>query len=76
MPVHCYLGLIPTPLVGGALSLGEIIVGRVSGGSLGSLFTDGSDCDPTWIVVWPGASQCSWVGPDFPTMATSRETRT
>ena len=26
-------------------------------GSLGSLFTDGRDCDPTWIVVCPGASQ-------------------
>ena len=43
------------------------------GGSLGSLFTDGRGCEPTWIVVWPGASQHCWVGPDFPKMATSRE---
>ena len=27
------------------------------GESLGSLFTEGQGCDPTWIVVWPGASQ-------------------
>ena len=27
------------------------------GRSLGSLFTEGQGCDPTWIVVWPGASQ-------------------
>ena len=26
-------------------------------GSLGSLFTEGWCCDPTWIVVCPGASQ-------------------
>ena len=26
-------------------------------GSLGSLFTEGRGCDPTWIVVCPGASQ-------------------
>ena len=26
-------------------------------GSLGSLFTEGWGCDPTWIVVCPGASQ-------------------
>ena len=44
------------PLVGGALSLGEIGGGRVPGGSLGILFADGWACDPTWIVVWPGAS--------------------
>ena len=55
------------PLVGGAdsypsggwgLSLGEIRGGCVPGGSLGSLFTDGQGCDPTWTVVWPRASQC------------------
>ena len=28
------------------------------GGSLGSLFTDGQGCDPTWVVVWLGVSQC------------------
>ena len=50
--------LIHIPLVGGALSLGEIRGGSVPGGSLGSLFTDGQGCDPTWIVAWPGASQC------------------
>ena len=43
-------------------------------GSLGSLFTEGWGCDPTWIVVCPEASQCCWVEPDFPKMATSRET--
>ena len=43
-------------------------------GSLGSLFTEGWGCDPTWIVVCPGASQADlWVGPDFPKMATSKE---
>jgi len=41
----------------GALSLDEIRGGFVLGGSLGSLFTDGWGCDPTWVVVWPGASQ-------------------
>ena len=43
-------------------------------GSLGSLFTEGWGCDPTWIAVCPGASQVDrWVGPNFPKMATSRE---
>ena len=65
--------LIPIPLVGGALSLSEIRGGCVPGGSLGSLFPDGWGSDPTWIIVWPGASQPRWVGPDFPKMATSRE---
>ena len=50
--------LIPIPLVGGALSLSEIRGGCVTGGSSGSLFTDGWGCDPTLIVIWPGASQC------------------
>ena len=49
--------LIPIPLVDGALSLGEIRGGFVPGGSLGSLFSDGQGCNPTWIVVWPGASE-------------------
>ena len=44
--------LILFPLVGGALSLGEIRGGCVPGGCLGS-FTDGRGFDPTWIVVWP-----------------------
>ena len=43
------------------------------GESLGSLFTNGWGSDPTWIVVWPGASQHLWMGPDFPKMATSGE---
>ena len=30
-------------------------------GSLGSLFTEGWGCDPTWIVVCPGASQQGWL---------------
>ena len=50
--------LIPIPLVDGALSLGEIKGGCVPGESLGSLFTEGQGCDPTWIVVCSGASQC------------------
>ena len=49
--------LIPIPLVGGALSLDEIRGGSVPGGSLGSLFTEGWGCEPTWTVVCPGASQ-------------------
>ena len=35
------------------------------GGTLGSLFTGGWGCDPTWIIVWHGASQHCLVGPDF-----------
>lgn len=57
MPVRWQVVLIPIPLVGGALSLGEIRGTGVPGGSLGSLFTDGQGCDPTWTVVWPEASQ-------------------
>ena len=49
--------LIPLSMMGGALSLGEITCGYVPGGSLGSLFTDGWGSDPTWIIVWLGASQ-------------------
>ena len=54
------------PLVGGANSnpfdgwdlVSDGIRGSgVPGGFLGSLFTDGWGCDPTWIVVCPGASQ-------------------
>ena len=58
MPALWWVEMIPIPLVGGALFLGEIRGGCVPGGSLGSLFTDGCGCDPTWIVDWPGASQC------------------
>ena len=50
--------LILISLMGGFLSLGEITGGCVPGGSLGSLFTGGWGCDPNWIVVCPGASQC------------------
>ena len=40
-------------------------------GSLGSLFTEGQVCDPTWIVVYPGASQqltdrCGQIFPKWP----------
>ena len=49
--------LIPIPLVGGDVSLGEFRSGSVHGGSLDSLFTDGWGCDPAWIIGWPGASQ-------------------
>ena len=58
--------LILIPLVDGTLSLGEIRGGCVPGGSLGSLFTDKWGCDPTWIVVWAGASQHWWWGQIFP----------
>ena len=53
------------------MSLGEIREGCVPGGSV----TDGRGCDPTWIVVCPGASQQltdGW-GQIFPKMATSRD---
>ena len=54
------------PLVSGADSYPSGGWGLVSGGirgscvpegSLGSLFTEGQSCDPTGIVVCPGASQ-------------------
>ena len=53
---------MPAPLVGGADSNLSGGLGLVSGscvpeGSLGSLFTEGWGCDPTWVVVCPGASQ-------------------
>ena len=59
MPPHWYVELIPIPLVGGALSLGETRDDCVPGeaGSLGSLFGDGQGCVPIWIIVWFGASQ-------------------
>ena len=36
-------------------------------GSFGSLFTEGQGCDPTWVVVCPGASQqlTDWWGLAF-----------
>ena len=49
--------LIPVPLVGGALSLDGIAGSCLLQGALGILFPDGQGCDPTWIVVWAGASQ-------------------
>ena len=58
MPDHWYVGLIPIPLVGGALSLGEIRGGCVPGGSLGRLFADGWGCDLIRITIWPGTPQC------------------
>ena len=58
--------LIPNHLEDGPFCLGEIRGDCMPGGSLGSLFTGGRGCDPTWIVVWPGASQCWWVGQIFP----------
>ena len=57
MPAHCWVELILIPLVGGAVSLDEVRGSCVPEGSLGSLFTEGRGCDPTWIVVCPGASQ-------------------
>ena len=56
--------------------MGEILGSCVPGGTLGSLFADGWGCDPTWIIIWPGASKHLWVGPYFSKMATSRETHT
>ena len=41
MPTHWLVELMPIPLVGEALSLGEISGGSVPRGSLGSLFADG-----------------------------------
>ena len=49
--------LILIPLVDGALSMGDIKGSCVPGHSLGSLFVDGWGCDPTWLIVWSGASQ-------------------
>ena len=46
------------------------------GVSFNSLFTDGWGCDPTWIIVWSGASQPWWVGPDFSKMVTCKGTHT
>ena len=48
--------LILIPLVGGALSLGEIRGGCFPAGSLGSLFTEEWGSVPAWIIVWPEAS--------------------
>ena len=45
---------------------GVIRSGCVPGGSLGSLFTNGLSCNPTWFAVWLGASQCWWWGLIFP----------
>ena len=56
MPDHWQVELIPIPLVGGAFSLDGIRGGCVPGETLGSLFTEGWGCDPTWTVVCPGAS--------------------
>ena len=49
--------LILIPLVGGTLSLDGLRGSCVPEGSLGSLFTEDWGCDPTWVVVCPGASQ-------------------
>ena len=60
MPAHCWVELILIPLVGGAVSLDEVRGSCVPEGSLGSLFPEGWGWivgDPTWIVVYPGASQ-------------------
>ena len=72
MPAHWKVELILIPLVGGALSLGEIRGGCVPGVHLGSLFAGGRGCLPTLIIVWPEASQPCWVGPDFSHLASSR----
>ena len=58
MPAHWWVELILIPLVGGAYSLDGIRGICVPEGSLGSLFTEVLGCDPTWIVVCPGASHC------------------
>ena len=49
--------LILISLVGGASSLDGIRGSCVPEESLGSLFTKGWGCDPTWVVVCPGAFQ-------------------
>ena len=52
--------------MGGALYLREIRGGCVPGESLGSLFTDGWSCDPTWTIVWPGLLSADGWGKIFP----------
>lgn len=74
-------GMGACPLVGVADSYPSGGLGFVSGlirgdcmpeASLGSPFADGWCCVPTRFVVWPGAFQPWWVGPDSSKMATSR----
>ena len=57
MPAHWWVEPIPIPLVGGAESLDGIRGSCVPEGILGSLFTEGRGCDPTWVIVCPGACQ-------------------
>ena len=59
MPAHLSVELMSIPLVGVPFLWVRLEVAVCLGaGSLGNLFTDVWGCDPTWIVVWPGASQC------------------
>ena len=71
------MGLIPIPLVGEALSLGEIRGSCVPGGGvpLGSVFTDGAVIPPELLFGLGLLSADGW-GQIFPKMATSRETHT
>ena len=57
MLAHWQVELILIPLVDGAQSLDGIRGSCVPEGSLGSLSTEWWICDPTWVVVCPGASQ-------------------
>ena len=66
MPAHWWMGLIPIPLVGGALSLSEIRGGCVPGGSLGSLFTDGGAVIPPGLLFGLGLLSADGRGQIFP----------
>ena len=52
-----YVGLIPMLLLVEALTLGEIKGSFLPGAYFGRLFTERQGCDPSCVVVCPGASQ-------------------
>ena len=53
----------------------EVVVCHRGVGSLGTLSADGWGCVPTWFVLWSGAFDLLWVGPDFSKMAACRGTQ-
>ena len=56
MSAHWWVELSLVPLVGEAVSLGEIRGSCVPGWTLSSLSADEWVCVPTLFVIWPGAS--------------------
>ena len=66
MPAHWSAGLILIPLVGWALSLGEIRGGCVPGVSLVSLFTDRWSWIIIIIIACPGPTQIPMEPVHFP----------